>query len=136
VTRNLEAPLRHLRYENVSRRLWIDAICINQRDDIEKGYQIQQMQHVYRHARPVIISLGIASENSDLALTFARQIHEAFLYKKRQRFENEEVERYEVECYEVERYPKLPEIKAKMKCFMKPKYISSWVALHSLFSRP
>jgi hypothetical protein len=84
------------------------------------------MQHVFRHARPVIVWLGIASENSDLALTFARQIHEAFRYKKRQRFENEEVEGY----------PKLPEIKAKMKCFMKPKYISSWVALYSLFRRP
>jgi hypothetical protein len=125
VTRNLEAALRHLRHQNVPRRLWIDAICINQGDDIEKGYQIQQMQHVFRHARPVIVWLGEATADSDLALTFVRQIHDRFLSHTRRRFENEKMEDY----------PKLPEIKAKLRSFIKPKYILSWVALHSLFNR-
>jgi hypothetical protein len=126
VTRNLEAALRHLRHQYLPRRLWIDAICINQANDIEKGYQIQQMQHVFRHARPVIVWLGEATADSDLALTFARQFHDRFLSHTRQGFENEELQDY----------PNFQEIEAKLKCFMKSEYISSWVALHSLFSRP
>jgi hypothetical protein len=84
------------------------------------------MQHVFRHARPVIIWLGEATADSNLALTFVRQIHGRYLSHTRQRFENEKMEDY----------PKVPEIKAKLRCFMKPKCTSSWVALHSLFNRP
>ena len=37
ITKNLECALRHLRYTECLRFLWIDAICINQRDDDEKS---------------------------------------------------------------------------------------------------
>jgi hypothetical protein len=126
VTRNLEAALRHFRDQKVPRRLWIDAICINQADDIEKGYQIQQMQHIFGHARLVIVWLGEATANSGLAMTFARQIHDRFLSHTRQGFENEQWGPY----------PEFQKVKAKIKGFMKPKYMSTWVALHSLISRP
>ena len=32
ITRSLETALRYLRYEERSRTLWVDALCINQRD--------------------------------------------------------------------------------------------------------
>jgi hypothetical protein len=89
-------------------------MCINHTDDIEKGHQIRQMHHIYRHARLVVVWLGIATADSDLALTFARQIYDQFSDDTRQRVE----------------------IGAKLKCFMKPQYIPSWVALHGLLSRP
>jgi hypothetical protein len=37
VTRNLATALRHLRYNDRSRTLWIDAICINQLDIAERS---------------------------------------------------------------------------------------------------
>jgi hypothetical protein len=41
VGRNLADALRHLRYDNQWRALWVDAICINQQDDTERSKQVQ-----------------------------------------------------------------------------------------------
>ena len=46
-TENLESALRHLRSREDARVLWVDAICINQNDDGEKGEQVGQMDMVY-----------------------------------------------------------------------------------------
>lgn len=48
--------------------LWIDAICINQEDDDEKGQQVQSMAKIYAKASRVIVWLGEAAEDSDQAL--------------------------------------------------------------------
>ncbi|KAF2823700.1 HET-domain-containing protein [Ophiobolus disseminans] len=52
--------LTHLRLDrpNPDRPLWIDAICINQEDEIEKASQIRLMQRIYRRASQVIIWFG------------------------------------------------------------------------------
>ena len=50
--------LKQLRYTNRSRNLWIVAICINQRDEVEKSYQIAMMGHIYRNARTVVAYVG------------------------------------------------------------------------------
>ena len=62
VTDNLFAALRHFRSEDVSRILWVDAICINQNDLDERGQQVQLMGEVYRNAKSVLIWLGDANE--------------------------------------------------------------------------
>jgi len=67
VTENLEATLRCLKYRDRTRKLWADAICINQRDDIEKANQIRQMGDVFSKAATVLVWLGDASDDSDLA---------------------------------------------------------------------
>ena len=48
--------------------IWIDAICINQKDDEEKSEQVSRMGDVYKMACKVIVWLGPASEESDLAM--------------------------------------------------------------------
>ncbi|KOC14041.1 hypothetical protein AFLA70_24g004692 [Aspergillus flavus AF70] len=48
--------------------LWVDAVCINQQDEQEKGYQIQLMPTIYSRASHVIVWLGEAADNSDRAL--------------------------------------------------------------------
>ncbi|ENH73480.1 Heterokaryon incompatibility protein 6, OR allele [Fusarium oxysporum f. sp. cubense race 1] len=60
VTRNLFEALTYLRLPDSDRTLWIDAICINQRNVAEKEVQIQQMHQVYSNAREVIAWIGIA----------------------------------------------------------------------------
>jgi hypothetical protein len=58
VTTNLESALRHLRLENDSRRLWIDAICINQSDISERNHQVKNMKLVYQAASRVLTWQG------------------------------------------------------------------------------
>ena len=43
-----------------SRIIWIDSICINQKDVVERGYQVRQMREVYRNAQLVVAWVGKA----------------------------------------------------------------------------
>ncbi|KAJ6282319.1 ankyrin repeat-containing domain protein, partial [Bipolaris maydis] len=52
------------------RILWIDAVCIDQGDEKEKGHQVQQMGEIYQMAERVIIWLGTGSEDSDNLMEF------------------------------------------------------------------
>ena len=69
-TENLESALRHLRFPDTHRVLWIDSICINQGDVAERNTQVQQMDSIYRNAQQVVVWLGPESEDSEDALTF------------------------------------------------------------------
>jgi len=57
VTANLYAALSHLRHCVVERLLWVDAVCINQADNDEKGQQVQSMAKIYAKASRVIVWL-------------------------------------------------------------------------------
>lgn len=67
VTRNLQEALYKLRLKNEARVLWIDAICINQADLIERSKQLILMPPIYENARRVVAWLGPASFDSNLA---------------------------------------------------------------------
>lgn len=58
VTPNLMLALRALQLDNVSRTLWIDALCINQHSCLEKSSQVPLMTDIYSKARKVVIWLG------------------------------------------------------------------------------
>ncbi|KAI0534902.1 heterokaryon incompatibility protein-domain-containing protein [Xylaria digitata] len=71
VTRNCHDALIRLRAGIVSREpkcLWIDAICIDQRDDeaaiLERNSQVKQMGEVYTNAKTVLIWLGTTNTDS------------------------------------------------------------------------
>lgn len=77
VTRNLYSALQHIRHRNNRLSLWIDAICINQDDNQERGHQIAYMRSIYHCASRVIIWLGKADETSDVAMDYIRyEAHE------------------------------------------------------------
>ena len=59
-----------MRLPYTSRHVWIDAICINQNDDIERGEQVQLMRKIYAQAEQVLVWLGEASGSSDIAMEF------------------------------------------------------------------
>ena len=71
---NLHAALNQLRLRDRPRRLWIDAICINQDDNDEKNAQVSLMADVYSKAQSVCVWLGEATLDSDLALNFISRI--------------------------------------------------------------
>ncbi|KAF7925774.1 uncharacterized protein EAE98_006999 [Botrytis deweyae] len=62
-TSNLELALRHLRYKDRSRLLWVDAVCINQMDIPERNSQVKLMGSIYETAHQVVVWLG--EEESD-----------------------------------------------------------------------
>jgi len=68
ITANLDCALRHLRYQDKSRTLWIDALCINQADTYERNAQVQLMNRIYPSASEVIIWLGSADEDEIRAI--------------------------------------------------------------------
>ncbi|KAH6855416.1 ankyrin repeat-containing domain protein [Chaetomium sp. MPI-CAGE-AT-0009] len=73
VTANLHAALLHLRDGFFERILWIDAICINQKDHAEKGQQVQFMAEIYANASCVIVWLGEATSDSGQAFEALRK---------------------------------------------------------------
>ena len=66
VRENIYRFLKHYRnncIEGTALLLWIDTLCINQQDLIEKGRQVGRMGSVFSSAHQVLIWLGEISEN-------------------------------------------------------------------------
>jgi hypothetical protein len=57
-TVNLVSALRRLRFLDQARRLWIDALCINQADNAEKSHQVRLMDKIYLQASRGLLWLG------------------------------------------------------------------------------
>ena len=62
VTVNLMQALQHIRSKSDTVFLWVDAICINQKDQEERRNQVSLMGHVYKKAKRVIMWLGEGSK--------------------------------------------------------------------------
>ena len=54
--------------------MWIDAICINQKDKAEKTSQVRMMARIYSSAFSTVMSLGVATNESRLALDWCTKI--------------------------------------------------------------
>ncbi len=65
VTQNLFNACTQLRDNGPGKYVWIDAVCINQRDLEEKGRQILLMGDIYGSAEEVIVWLGMTSTYLD-----------------------------------------------------------------------
>jgi hypothetical protein len=76
ITHNLSVALRHLRYTQSCRVLWIDAVCINQKDIDERNHQVFMMNRVYSVAKQVLVWLGEARGCSDIAMNRLKEIGE------------------------------------------------------------
>ncbi|KAI8208563.1 Heterokaryon incompatibility protein 6, OR allele [Colletotrichum sp. SAR 10_76] len=71
---NLEDALRSLRFPNQARRLWVDALCIDQSNLDERARQVQYMRLVYKHAARVVVWLGLKTSGTHEALQAAERI--------------------------------------------------------------
>ncbi|KAK3622665.1 hypothetical protein LTR56_022044 [Elasticomyces elasticus] len=69
IRRNLFDALTHLRLADKPRRLWCDAVCINQNDDAERTSQVAGMNRIYPGAIRTVVWLGVEREGEDVAST-------------------------------------------------------------------
>ncbi|KAK5735439.1 hypothetical protein LTR17_008137 [Elasticomyces elasticus] len=68
VTANVFHALARLRYRQVARHLWLDAVCINQCDFGERAAQVGSMLSIFKKASRVIVWLGDDSSGIRLVL--------------------------------------------------------------------
>lgn len=61
---NLADALRTFRHVTHCQQFWADAVCINQKDHTEKGYQVRRMGDIFQKATQVLCWLG----NDDLGI--------------------------------------------------------------------
>jgi ankyrin repeat protein len=74
VTINLSQALWDLRHPDKDRILWVDAICINQKDLKERGHQVQHMASIYKRAEQVIVWLGPSTPDTKLLFCHMRRM--------------------------------------------------------------
>ncbi|KAL8992894.1 MAG: hypothetical protein Q9169_006759, partial [Polycauliona sp. 2 TL-2023] len=58
ITDSLASALQALRSGDGCRLLWVDAVCINQHDGVEKAQQVARMASIYGNASKVVAWLG------------------------------------------------------------------------------
>ena len=115
VTQNLEVALRALRERQHFEerfKLWVDALCINQRNYEERASQVKKMQNIYGNAWMVITWLGNEENESDKAIDLILILSNANSERRVKWLES--------------------------KLTNEPNYIGigSWLALHELMQRP
>lgn len=70
---NLFQALQRLRLDG-QYLVWVDDLCINQNDPLERNAQVNQMSTIYNNASGVFIWLGEEDSTSKLALHFISEI--------------------------------------------------------------
>lgn len=73
VTSNLLSALRSIRKRKAKTLIWIDQICINQEDFLERGHQVSIMKHIYSRARTVVVCDVISVSDRVPLLTIFRR---------------------------------------------------------------
>jgi hypothetical protein len=86
VTQSLFICLKYLRtyfgtvesIDDVAPRLWIDGLCINQNDVLEKNIQVNLMDDIYKIADVVVSWVGESDRETDLAFQFLERLGETW----------------------------------------------------------
>lgn len=77
ISSNLESALRILSGKQPIKagyKVWIDALCINQEDKVERAREVSRMHTIYKQARCVVIWVGVERDGSDKAMDLIRSL--------------------------------------------------------------
>jgi hypothetical protein len=81
----LVVALKHLRYADRPRNLWVDAVCIDQGNIYEQGEQVRLMSLVYGSASRVLVWLGPGDIETDRAMRYVQQARHQDAAQQQQR---------------------------------------------------
>jgi hypothetical protein len=73
-TPNMFSAIKHLRSKEYPQFLWIDALCINQKDVEERNSQVVLMRAIYGRASKVHVWLGDKFDGSETAASIIKII--------------------------------------------------------------
>ena len=76
MTKNCYEALLKLRHRARKRILWIDAICIDQNNVLERNAQVQKMASIYRSAFEVVGWLGQTSPDFGIGFALLQKLIE------------------------------------------------------------
>lgn len=68
ITKACESALRNLRMSKRKRYVWIDAICIDQSNILERNHQVGFMGTIFAKASQVVVHISPCSEATDIML--------------------------------------------------------------------
>lgn len=119
VRQSLAEVLRHLRYPNETRTMWIDAVCINQNDMNERNKQVKRMCDIYRFAHRVVAWLGPGFPGCDLACSTLEYLGQQVYWSR---------DSYYIGAHDCQE----PEL-FRPQCPL-PYKDNEWDAIHNLFS--
>jgi hypothetical protein len=74
VRQNLQDALEAIRNEVKPRTLWIDALCINQKDVHERNKRVASMGKIFHYASKVLAWLGEAADDSDMVFDHIKSL--------------------------------------------------------------
>jgi hypothetical protein len=74
VTGHLLDALFQFRQRDKPVTLWIDALCIDQNNVVEKSTQVMHMTEIFKNADSVWVWLGVGDDTSDMAMSFIGEI--------------------------------------------------------------
>lgn len=74
ITKNCDAAIRRLRRPDTARRVWIDAICIDQANTAERNHQVSLMARIYQSASRVVAYVGEGTSQTDALLDWVNQL--------------------------------------------------------------
>lgn len=75
VRRNVYEALHRLRLKDRKRKLWIDALSINQDDIAERSSQVRAMRDIFQQAQRTAVWLGEHSQDSRQAMQFVKDLN-------------------------------------------------------------
>jgi hypothetical protein len=78
ITLNLWGVLSQLQKQRFDCLLWVDAICINQKDEEEKTFQVTMMRDIYKRAAKVIFWLGDQERYDEDAINLMRSFSKRY----------------------------------------------------------
>lgn len=113
VTQNLWDALNHLRFRRIPRTMWIDSLCINQEDVLERSSQVQLMPRIYQSASRTVIWLG-ETTIPEPAVVFCGLSDEVYSFEdqggKREEFEKDMKIRWKIYQYQQSFWSTVPSL--------------------------
>jgi hypothetical protein len=74
VAENLHLALHRLRHPPRQRVLWVDGICINQREARERNRQVARMWAIYEVVRLTIVWLGVGDRTGAVIMASVERL--------------------------------------------------------------